>query len=132
MRRIYEFKVFDILKDKGNEEFLDMVKKENPNLYSKFLNIVGNKGLEIAKDKYNYYTPEEVNRRKEEERSNNVRQRTEERDRVNKSFLDNFKGEIDEVNEILKDSELKKLSKLMKVDLSISEILKGTKKTYSN
>ena len=58
MKRILEYKVFDILKNKENENFLDKVKKENPDLYSKFLNIIGNKGLEIAKQKYQEYYPE--------------------------------------------------------------------------
>jgi len=57
MKRLFEFKVYDILQDKDNEKFLDKVKKENPDLYTRFLNIVGNKGLDVAKEKYKEFDP---------------------------------------------------------------------------
>ncbi len=68
MKKILEYRVFDLLKDKDNEKFLDKVKKENPDMYAKFLNLVGNKGLEVAKQKYQEYDPEYVELKKQEEK----------------------------------------------------------------
>ena len=68
MRKIFEFKVFDILQDKENVKFLDKVKKENSELYTKFLNLIGNKGLDVAKEKYQDYDPEYRKRLEEEEK----------------------------------------------------------------
>jgi hypothetical protein len=63
MRKIYEYRVFDILKVPENEKFLAKVKKENPDLYTKFLNLVGNKGIEKTKEIYVDYDPEVVKKR---------------------------------------------------------------------
>ena len=48
MKRLFEFRVYDIIKDDNNREFLNKVKDENPELYDRFMSLIGNKGLEIA------------------------------------------------------------------------------------
>ena len=69
MNRILEYRVFDLLKDPENEKFLDKVKKENPDEYNRFLNLVGNKGLEVAKQKYQIYDPEYKKQKEAEEKA---------------------------------------------------------------
>ena len=52
MKLILEYSAYNVLKDESNYEFLKKVKNENPDLYSKFMNIVIKKGLEYAKKEY--------------------------------------------------------------------------------
>jgi len=68
MKKLLEFRAFDILKDEKNQEFLKKIKTENPDLYSTFVNIIGKKGLEIAKQKYEPYDPEYKKILKEKEK----------------------------------------------------------------
>lgn len=44
--------------DEQSEIFLDKVKSENPDMFVRFLNLVKNKGLEFAKDKYKEFDVE--------------------------------------------------------------------------
>jgi hypothetical protein len=110
MRRILEFRVYDILKDPENEKFLDQVKKENPNLYSKFLNIVGNKGLEKAKEKYKEYDPIAVEKiekaEKEKQRLINKEKLEKAKKEYRNLILNKYKDKIDEINNILADDKL--------------------------
>ena len=52
--------------------FLDKVKKENPEMFVKFLNIVKNKGLDIAIGKYNEFDKEYISNFKNIELENNT------------------------------------------------------------
>jgi len=136
MKKILEYKVFDILKDPENQKFLDKVKKENPDLYTKFLNLVGNKGLQVAKEKYVEHDPEEVKIRKEKEKKEKALLqklgRQEYKKQKNQEILDTYKKEIDEIESILLLSELKTLPNIMFNDTIIGNFLDGVKKKYTN
>lgn len=122
MKRILEYKVFDILKNKENEKFLDKVKQENPDLYSKFLNIVGNKGLEVAKQKYQEYEPEFIkseNLRKKRERTKEIKEEKKQK------ILNDFEPQIQSIEKILINSPLKKIERFIKNDENISNYLKN-------
>lgn len=136
MKRLLEFKVYDILKDTDNEKFLNKVKKENPDLYSKFLNLVGNKGLKIAKEKYVEYDPETIKKRKEEEKAEKARLKQmgskkakEERKAM---ILKKYEKEIREIEYILNTPELQLISNKIKTNSAISKLLKGAKKQYES
>lgn len=138
MKKILEYKVFDLLKDKDNENFLDKVKKENPDLYAHFLSILGNKGLEVAKQKYQEYDPEyvELQKKKEkEEKLKRKKQNTKEfREEHKKFILNDLKTEISEIEDILLHTQLKDLEKFINNDDRISEYLDScrSKKIYTN
>ena len=138
MKKILEYKVYDLLKDKDNEKFLDKVKKENPDLYANFLSILGNKGLEIAKQKYQEYDPKyvEIQKKKEkEEKLRKKRENTKEFKKEHEQFiLNELKPEIDEIENILLFTPLKKLQKYIIKDNRISEYLYSckSKKNYQN
>ena len=129
MKKILEYRVFDILKNSENQKFLDKVKKENPNLYSKFLNLVGNKGLQKTKEIYRDYEPEEVIKREKEEKK---LEREEVKRQKNQKILHQLKDKIDEIENVLLNSELKTLSKMIFADPIINNFLYGVKKKYSN
>lgn len=131
MKRILEYKVFDILKNKENEEFLNKVKKENPELYTKFLNIVSNKGLEIAKQKYQEYDPEFV----KSEKLRKKRERTKEfKEEKKQQFLKTLEPQIQYIEKILSNSPLKIIERIIKNDEIISNYLKNYRieKQYKN
>jgi len=138
MRKILEYRVFDLLKDKDNEKFLNKVKKENRDLYAKFLTILGNKGLEVAKKEYEYYDPNYVKIQKEKEKAQSAIQKKEKskefKEEMRKIGLDLIKDEVDEVEDILDKTVLKSIIKRINSDVSISTYLKscGAKKQYKN
>jgi hypothetical protein len=131
MKKILEYKVFDLLKNKENEEFLDKVKKENPNEYVKFLNILGNKGLETAKRKYQEYDPEYI---KSELQRKKIEKTKEYKEKAKNDLLDKFAEEINDIENILLDSPLKQILTFIKNDNRLNEYLNNckSKKQYKN
>lgn len=132
MRKIFEFKAFDVVNNPDNQEFLKKVKEQNPNLYSRFVSLIGNKGLEVAKDKYKQYDPEWIKNRfkvqKREKKKENKEQKKQE-------ILDKWKPEIDTINSLLKTSALKKeILNFIENDENISKYFKKNfiKKKYKN
>jgi len=136
MRRIFEFKVFDILQDKENVKFLDKVKKENPLLYTKFINLVGNKGLEIAKERYKIYEPEYVKNKIEEDKIKTAYIKKIGRDKFKKEederILKEYENEIDEIENLMFNSELYHIDLYINSDQNISNYLNdvGIKSKY--
>ena len=51
-------------KSPEEDSFLRKVKEENPEMLTKFINMVKNKGLEVAKEKYNEFDPEIISQNK--------------------------------------------------------------------
>lgn len=130
MKRILEYRVFDILKDPENAKFLDRVKKENPDLYSKFLNLVGNKGLEKAKERYVKYDPEFVKLRKEKEEEEKREREREKRAIRNFELYKENEKEIRELENILDDSELKIIANKIKATPLLDKLFGNLKKQY--
>ena len=131
MKILLEYKVFDILKDKKNSDFLNLVKKENPELYSKFLNILGNKGLEIAKEKYKIYSTEYI----KDEKLRLKRLKTKEgKEQLKKEVSIECASEINDMKEILLQSALFDIEIKFRTDKNISKYLKESfaKKTYKS
>lgn len=124
-----EFRVFDVLQNKENEKFLDKVKSENPDLYSKFLNIVGNKGLEKAKEKYQQYDPEFIKSEKNRKKKEKTKEFKEQR---NKNLLEIFKDDIKKIRNLISNHSLKNVAKYINGDDTISDYLKSLrlKKKY--
>lgn len=128
MKRILEYSVFDILKDKENVKFLDKIKKENPDLYPKFLNILKNKGLDVAKEKYQIHSPEYKKQQKEldkEEARERRKEKTEEgKEEIRKKIKTEFKSELEKIDELLIDSTLKSIIIKFENSKKISELLR--------
>lgn len=124
MRKIFEFKVFDILQDKDNVIFLDKVKLENPDLYTKFINLVGNKGLSVAKQKYKEYTPEHI---KQLEKENIAKERAQSTKLNNEIILKEFEININKIEDVLYPSELFNIERILFNDKYISEYFKNMK-----
>lgn len=138
MKKLLEYRVFDLLKNPENEKFLSKVKKENPDLYMQFLNIVGNKGLEVAKQKYQYHDPDVKKEREKKEKEEKALKKKlgnkkYKEDQI-KSYLDSYKKEIDEYETALIFSPLHTLANKIKSDDRISEYLEScrAKKSYKN
>jgi len=129
MRKIFEFKVFDILQNKENVEFLDKVKIENPELYTKFLNLIGNKGLDVAKEKYNEHDPEYKKKLDEEEkkRIRYIKKTTRDKYREDEDnrLLNKYKPEIEKIDKIINSSELNKIDLFINNDENISKYFKA-------
>jgi len=125
MRKIFEFKVFDILQDKENVKFLDKVKKENFELYTKFLNLIGNKGLDVAKQKYEEFDPEYKKRMNEIEKEINKNLKKIDnkkyKEKENERILNEYKSEIEEIEEIIYSSELYNVDSYIYNDKNISK-----------
>jgi len=138
MKKIFEFKVFDLLQDKENAEFMDKVKKENPELYVKFLNILSNKGINVAKEKYEDYDPNRVKIRNEREKELRLRRKRENTKEAktakNKELLEKYKNEIDEIENVIYSSKLDIIDNKLKSYNIISEYLNScrVKKRYEN
>lgn len=134
MRRILEYRVFDILKDPENAKFLFKVKKENPDLYVRFLNIVGNKGLETAKERYVEFDPEEVRKRKEEEETDNKEREKlkKERESLRKhtELYKKNEKEIKELEGLIDNTELKIIANKIKTTPELDILFKKLKKQY--
>jgi hypothetical protein len=131
MRKIFEFKAFDVVNNPENEEFLKKVKKQNPDLYSRFVSIIGNKGLEAAKDKYKQYDPEWLkNRYKVQKREKNK----ESKEQKKEEALKYLKPKMEIVQSILDNTYLKTLEKQIFNDPLIGSYLKsyGARKQYKN
>ena len=136
VRRILEYRIFDLMKDPENEKFLDKVKIENPDLYTKFLNLVANKGLTIAKEKYVQYDPDVVKERLEKEKKEKELQKklgkkeyTKNRDQA---ALEAYSEEIKEIEDIISNSILKVLDKKMMENKNIGTYLIDATKKYTN
>jgi hypothetical protein len=138
MKRLLEFKVYDILQDKENVKFMDKVKKENPELYVKFLNIISNKGLDVAKERYEDYDPNRVKIRKEREKEEQLRRKREntkkEHEKRDQEILEKYKEEIQEIQKVIFSSKLDDIIDKIDSDENISNYLKScrTKKRYEN
>ncbi len=138
MKKILEYRVFDILKDPENEKFLDKVKKENPDEYTRFLNLIGNKGLEVAKQKYQIYDPEYKKQQLEIEKAEKARRKKLGRKELKKEIIQGYlffnKDKIDEIENLLLNSPLKKFETFIKRDSRISNYLESckAKKHYKN
>lgn len=134
--KILEFRLYDLLKNKDNEDFLNKVKKENPDKYSMFIDILGNKGLETAKLKYEIYDPEFIKKEKEKEKAEKAEIRKQ--NRINKKeqyhneILQKYSSEINAINDILKNSLLKKIQKQIKNDGNLLRFSKFIKTKYTN
>ena len=57
----------DYTDDENINIFLRKIKSENPNMFTRFYNIVKNKGLDVAKEKYDEFDPQKITQRKEQE-----------------------------------------------------------------
>jgi len=131
MKKIFEFKVFDILQDKENVKFLDKVKKENSELYTKFLNLIGNKGLNIAKQKYEEFDPEY--RKKldiiEKERINHIKKigREKFKEEENDRILKEYDSEITDIQNKMYSSELYNIMLYISKDKNISKYFNSAK-----
>jgi hypothetical protein len=131
MKKIFEFKVFDIVNNKDNQEFLDKVKRQNPDLYGQFVSIIGNKGLKTAIEKYEYYDPDywkTINKKIKKEKS------TETKEQENERLLALYDTEIKMVNAVLQNSVLKQFEKFIKGNRRIIEYMNsaGANKQYTN
>lgn len=135
MKKLLEFRLFDLLKDKDNEVFLNKVKKENPDKYMLFVNILGRKGLEIAKTEYEEYDPTYVKIKKEKEKKEQTEWRKqnnkEKKEQQHDELLKKYSSEINEVNNILKNSLLKRIEKNIENDKNLSYFLKYAKTHYT-
>ena len=132
MRKIFEFKAFDVVSNHENQEFLKKVKTQNPDLYSRFVSLIGNKGLVVAMDKYNEYDPEWI---KNQYKVKKKEKRKEDKEQKNEDILKKLKPEITMVNSILKTSALKNdVLDFIQNDEVISNYFKfcGIKKQYKN
>lgn len=129
MKKIYEFKVFDILQNEENVKFLDKVKKENPDLYTKFLNLIGNKGLDAAKERYHDYEPEYVKKKIEREKkisaAEKKKMREEEKESEKQEVLDKHKEIINEIETAIFWSDIKDIENVISKDKNIQEYLKS-------
>lgn len=136
MKRLLEFKVYDILQDKDNVKFLDKVKKETPELYTRFLNIIGNKGLDIAKQKYQEYDPEYAKLKREKEKEEILLRKkigNKEREKqLDELYLEEYNTEINDIKKILSATLLKELDQNIQKNKSISDFLKFLEKNYKN
>lgn len=131
MKKILEYKVFDLLKNKDNEEFLDKVKKENPDMYGQLLSTIGNKGLEFAKKKYQDYDPEFV----KSEKLRKKRESTKEyKNSKSDEMLKLFSDEIVEIKNVISKTPLKTIMHYINDNELISNYIHsvGHKKNYTN
>lgn len=135
MKKIFEFKVFDVLQDAENVKFLDKVKKENPNLYNKFLNLIGNKGLSVAKDKYKEFEPEYVKKQQELEKIEKSRLNKllnkQKKEEEKENILNKYKNEIDKIENYVYDLTIYDIEKYINNDKNIINYFKklGDKKS---
>lgn len=129
--RILEFRIFDLLKNKDNEEFINKVKTENPELYVKFVNILGRNGLDFAKAEYLKYSPEYL---KDQRKKESLEKRKEKIKKEKEDLLLKYKLEIDEVENILDNSELFNLEIYIEKNKTLRKYLTqcSTKVKYNN
>lgn len=134
--KILEFRLYDLLKNKDNEDFLNKVKKENPDKYTMFVNILGNKGLETAKFKYKIYDPEFIKKEKEKEKAEKTEIKKQNRiynkEQFHNLILQEYSSQIKTINDILKNTLLKKIKKQIKNDGNLLMFSKHTKAKYTN
>lgn len=127
MKRLFEFRVFDIMKDDDNREFLNRVKDENLDKYDRFMSLVGNKGLEIAKQKYFQYDPIEIKRIAKEKKDTTRKEQNILRKQRDHEYLMSVYGDVlKEITEYLKTSPLKGILNIIKQEKN----LKNWKKQY--
>jgi len=105
MKKIFEFKTFDVVNNPDNQEFLRKVRDQNPNLYSRFVSLIGNKGLEVAKDKYKDYDPDywKIRNKQLEKKKKQVN-----KEKRKEIALEILAPQITMINAVLKISPLKK------------------------
>jgi len=138
MKRLFEFKVFDLMKDKETETFLRKVKEENPDEYGHFVTLVGNKGLEVAKDRYKEYDPNYWKEQRKKEKEDALRRKKEntkeEKEKREQEILKESEPEIKRVNNILMNTALDDFLMFINKNKNIREFLNSYKarKTYKN
>lgn len=127
MKRLFEFRVYDIMKDEDNRKFLSKVKDENPDIYDRFMSLIGNKGLEIAKQKYKQYDPVEI-----AERSR--RKTKEEKEKVKEEALrkkeEKFGRISYEIYEYLETSPLKSILPILRKEKNLTSWIKKYKTLF--
>ena len=123
MKRLLEFRIHDLMKDEETYNFLKKVKTENPDEYDRFVSLVGNKGLNIAKDKYKEFDPEHIKFLKKKKSKEKKEREKEER---KKDFLKKYGGVISEIYDILDETPLKDLIYIIRKEKN----LKKWKKIY--
>ena len=130
--KLFEFNILELRKNKDIDDFFKKVKSENPDIYSRFVSIVSNKGLDIAKEKYKQYDPEYQKTMKKKE---TTEKRREERNKNIEHILNDLAPKINKIEEILSTSPLKNLlidiKKNNKLNTFLFKDLK-CKKTYKN
>lgn len=104
--KLFEFNIVELRKNKEIDEFLIKVKSENPENYSKFVSLVGNKGIEIAKQKYKIYDPKYKKFMRQKEKKENNKKIKEQK---NKEILSRLTPIISDIENILVKSPLKQL-----------------------
>lgn len=75
-----------------NDDFLDMVKRKTPDLYSKFFNLYRNKGLEYAKSEYEKYDPDILAKKQDELEAQYALARKEQKKKEKKSKIETLKS----------------------------------------
>ncbi len=129
MKRIFEYRVYDILKDDDNREFLDKVKDENPDMYGRFVSLVGNKGLEVAKQRYLKHDPVEINRvKKEKKKETREQQKWTRLEQKHNFIMSNYGDAIKKISDHLDTSPLKKILPIIKQEKN----LRKWKKQYKS
>ena len=131
MKKLFEYKSFEVVNDPANQDFLRKVREQNPDLYGKFVSIIGNKGLEIALQKYEPYDPDYWKIQNKKLHQKEKRENKEER---NKRILKDLEPKIKEIETILKNTPLKTIQKHIENNKNISAYIKScnVKKKYKN
>jgi hypothetical protein len=129
MKKILEFKNFEILNNPENYNFLSKVKKENPDLYFKFVNILNRKGLEQAKIAYDQYDPEKIKQREKEEKINLRKKKKEDN---KKELLNKFKYDIEKINNIRYVHNLVDFEIFIDSDINIRKAIKPCRRVYKS
>lgn len=137
--KLFEFNIAELRKNKEIDDFLRKVKSENPEEYARFVSLVGNKGLEIAKQKYEPYDPEYKKLMKQKEKEKEARRKREKtkefRDQRDSEIITKLEPTINEIEGILLDSPLKTLLYDIKKDNKLNDFLFNQlrcKEKYSN
>ena len=122
MKRLFEFRVYDIIKDDNNREFLNKVKDENPELYDRFMSLIGNKGLEIAKQKYLEFDTVEVEKREKQQKKDERRRKfKEKKENYIRRFLSTYGDAVNDINNYLITSPLKKIINIIREEKNLKK-----------
>lgn len=131
MKRLFEFRVYDIMKDDDNREFLNKVKDENPELYGRFMSLVGNKGLKIAKQKYFEFDPVEVaEREKLRKKEEKQKKKDESEEKSRNHFLSKYLDIVNYINNYLRTSPLRSVIKNVREEKNLINWVKQYKTEF--